>query len=96
MSDFTEKWGQKISEIVNDIGKKTEDTIEVQKIRAEIRSLNRGNNRDYIDIGKSIMEKYQNGEIVDGDMGVLCEAITARNELIREHEEEIEKIKRES
>lgn len=95
MPDFS-GWGQRIGEVVNDLGKKTEDTIEVQKIKSEIRSLNRGNDRDYIDIGKTIMERYQSGEVIDGDMAALCEAIAARNERIKEYEENIERITSES
>ena len=35
MVDFFEDLGRKISDVANDIGKKTEDTIEIQKLRID-------------------------------------------------------------
>lgn len=96
MSDFFEDLGKKISDAATEIGKKTEDTLEIQKFKSDIRSLNRGNERDYIDIGKLVYDKYQNGEVVDGDIAVLCEAIDKRGEQIEELKAEIAKIKGEA
>ena len=59
MSDFFEDLGKKLSDAAAEIGKKTEDTLEIQKMKSDIRSLNRGNERDYIDIGKLVYERYQ-------------------------------------
>ena len=64
MSDFFEDLGKKLSDAAAEIGKKTEDTLEIQKMKSDIRSLNRGNERDYIDIGKLVYERYQKGEVV--------------------------------
>lgn len=93
MSDFFEDFGKKLSAAATELGKKTEDTIEIQKIKSDIRSLNRGNERDYADIGKAIFDKYQNGEVVDADMAALCEAIDKRNQQIKDFEADIAKIK---
>ena len=54
-----ESVGKKISDVAEDFGKKTEDTLEVQRIKSQIRSLDRANERDYIEIGKKI---YQNSK----------------------------------
>ena len=40
MADFFEQLGKKISDVAEDFGKKTEDTLEVQRIKSQIRSLN--------------------------------------------------------
>jgi predicted lipid-binding transport protein (Tim44 family) len=93
MSDFLEDLGKKLSDAAAEIGKKTEDTLEIQKLKSDIRSLNRGNERDYIDIGKLVYEKYQNGEVVDGDISVLCEAVDKRDIQIGELKAEIVKIR---
>ena len=93
MSDFFEDLGRKLSDAATEIGKKTEDTLEIQKLKSDIRSLNRGNDRDYADIGKLIYDKYQEGEVCDGDVAVLCESIGKRKEQIKELKEEIDKIK---
>lgn len=93
MSDFFEDLGKKISDAASEFGKKTEDTLEIQKLKSDIRSLKRGNGRDYADIGKIIYDKYQNGEVVDGELSVLCEAIDKRDEQIGELKAEIAKIR---
>ena len=54
MADFFEDLGKRISDVANDIGKRTEDTIEVQKIKSKIRSLRRANERDFIEIGRMV------------------------------------------
>lgn len=51
MADFFKDVEQKISEVVEELGKKTGDTLEIQKIKSDIRSLKRANERDLIDIG---------------------------------------------
>lgn len=96
MSDFFEDLGKKLSDAATEIGKKTEDTLEIQKMKSDIRSLNRGNERDYMDIGKLIYDRYQNGEVVDGDVSALCEAIDKRDLQIGELKSEIAKIKGEA
>lgn len=93
MTEFFDELGKRISEVAGDIGKKTEDTIEVQKIKSKIRALKRANERDFIEIGKSVYEKFQSGEVSDMDAAALCEAIEKRNEEVAAHEEEIQKIK---
>ena len=62
MADFFEQLGKKISDVAEDFGKKTEDTLEVQRIKSQIRSLDRANERDYIEIGKKIYEKFKAGD----------------------------------
>lgn len=96
MADFFDDLGKKISDVASEIGKKTEDTIEIQKLRSEIRSLKRSNNRDYLDMGKAVYEKFKNHEVLDLEMVPLCEAVEKREEQIEEHEGEISRIKEES
>ena len=36
MADFFEQLGKKISDVAEDFGKKTEDTLEVQRIKSQI------------------------------------------------------------
>lgn len=93
MADFFEKLGKQISEVAGDIGKKTEDTLEVQKIKSDIRSLKRANERDLLDIGRMVYDKFQKGEVEDTDYIALCESIEKREEDIEKQEEQITKIK---
>ena len=67
--------------------------LEIQKIKGQIRSLKRANDRDLLDIGRMAYEKFQKGEISDLDCISLCEAIETRSEEIERQEEEIVRIK---
>ena len=80
MADFFSVLGKKISDVAEDLGKKTEDTVEIQKIKSNIRSLKRANERDFMDIGKMVYDKFHDGEISDIDYVTLCEAIEKREE----------------
>lgn len=93
MADFFEDWGKRISDAASELGKRTEDTLEIQRIKSEIRSLNRGNDRDYLDIGKAVYDSYQKGEVIDADMAALCEAIEKRLEKAKDLEGEISRIR---
>lgn len=92
MAGFFDDLGKRLSETANDLGKKAEDTLEIQKRKSDIRFLGRANDRDYMDIGKIIFEKYRNGEVVDTDMAALCEAIAQRNEEVTKIQAEIDRI----
>ena len=93
MADFFNVLGKKITDVAEDLGKKTEDTVEIQKIKSNIRSLKRANERDLIDIGKMVYDKFHDGEISDIDYVTLCEAIEKREEEIERMEAEVKKIK---
>ena len=92
MADFFEELGKRISDVASDLGKKTEDTLEVQRIKSQIRSLDRTNERDYIEIGKKIYEKFKAGEVADLEYIALCESIEKREEEAVQCQEEIRKI----
>lgn len=93
MSDFFEDFGKKISDVASELGKKTNDTLEIQRIKSDIRSLKRANDRDYIDMGKAIYEKFQKSEVMDMDLISFCEAIEKREEEMEKYEAEIARIR---
>ena len=95
MADFFGELGKKIADTASDLSKKAEDTLEVQKIKGEIRSLKRANERDLKDIGRMVYEKFQKGEVDDTEYISLCEEIEKREEEIEKQEEQIVKIKEE-
>ena len=43
MADFFEEFGRMVSDVASDITKKTGDTLEIQKIKSNVRSLKRAN-----------------------------------------------------
>ena len=89
MADFFEEFGRMVSDVASDITKKTGDTLEIQKIKSNVRSLKRANERDLADIGRMVYEKFQSGEVSDMDYVTLCEEIEKRDEEIEKQEEEI-------
>ena len=93
MADFFEELGRKISDVAIDLGKKTEDTLEIQRLKSDIRALKRANDRDHMDIGRMVYEKFNDGEISDIDYFAVCEAIEKRNEEITKLTEEIDRIR---
>lgn len=95
MADFFDEFGKRISDMASDISRKAGDTLEIQKIKSEVRLLKRGNQRDFVDIGKAVYEKFTKNEIQDMDMIALCEAIEKREEEIERYEEQIVRIKEE-
>lgn len=90
---FFEELGRKISDVAIDLGKKTEDTLEIQRLKSDIRALKRANDRDHMDIGRMVYEKFNDGEISDIDYVAVCEAIEKRNEEITKLTEEIDRIR---
>jgi len=95
MQDFFDDLGKRISETADEVVKRTGEALEVQKIRAQIRTLTRSSERDFMDMGKIIYEKFQEGEMVDDALIGFCEEIERRDEKIEEYEAEITRIKEE-
>ena len=93
MGDFFEEFGTKLTSVAKDIGKRTEDEIEVQKIKANIRSMERANHRDFADMGKFIYNKFMEQEVIDTELVVFCEEIEKRLEVIEKEQKMIEKIR---
>ncbi|HIW21091.1 MAG TPA: hypothetical protein H9887_03620 [Candidatus Dorea intestinavium] len=93
MNDFIDKLGKKVSDVANDFSKKADETIEIQKKKGDIRSLERGNERDYAHIGRMVYEKFKSAEVVDLDYITLCESIEKREEEIKKIEDNIKDIK---
>lgn len=93
MADFFGDLGKKITEVADDFGRRAGDTIETQKIKSQIRSLRRANERDYLDIGRMVYEKFRDGELFGTDFITICEAIEKRDEEIEKKESELDKFK---
>lgn len=93
MAEFLDSVGKKISEVADELGRKASDTIESQKIKSEIRSLKRANERDFAEIGRMVFEKFQNGELSSTDYITICEAVEKRDEEVSKKEEELTKIR---
>lgn len=93
MGDFFEDLGKKITETAEAVGKKTEEVVEIQKLKNQVRTLERNNERDYMDLGKMIFEKFQNEEVIAPEYTDFCEDIATRVETIIECNKKINELK---
>ena len=93
MSDFFGELSKKLSETADIVGKKTNEIWDQEKLKSQIRTLERANERDYVEIGKSVYEKFENNELTDECCIAFCEAIEKRQEQIEDLKKEIGRIK---
>ena len=104
MNEFFENLGKRVKETAENAtqyiketaemaGKKTEEVVEVQKLKSQIRLMERGAERDFQDIGKIVYEQFKKGESVEDAFVELCEAVEKRENAIQEYKNEIERIK---
>ncbi len=104
MSDVFEKWGKIISEKAKDVSEKTGEVVEIvvdkteqlveeQKIKSQIRTMERNCVRDFKDIGKMLYYQYKKGAEIDPQYLELCETIAEREEYIQALKEQMKKNK---
>ena len=90
---FFDGLSKKITETVDVVGKKTNEMMEVQKLRSQINNLEKNMDKNYILLGKMMFDKFQNGEDLSDDAKAYCEEIVGSAVLIEEYRAEIAEIK---
>ena len=93
MNSFFEDLGKKISETTETVTSKAEEMMEIQRLKGQIRTLERGNDADLLAMGRFLYEKYQAGEVMEEEVQTLCEKIDQRTESMEKHQAKIETIK---
>ena len=93
MGDFFEDLGKKITETAGVVTKKTEEMMETQKIKSQIRLEERNKENALQELGKQVYDRYRNGEIVDADFVGLCEAIEQYEEAVQSCLKELAELK---
>lgn len=93
MKSFFEDLGKKIGETTETVTSKAGEMMEIQRLRGQIRTLERGNEADMLEMGRFLYEKYRAGEEMDEQVQMLCEKIDNRTESIERHQAKIEEIK---
>ena len=88
-----ENLGKTLSDTAEAVSKKTKEEVEVQKIKSQVRGMERSNERDFQDIGKMIYDKFKKGEVVDTAFIELCEAIEGREQAIEEAGKKVAELK---
>ena len=90
MKSFFEDLGKKIGETTETVTSKAGEMMEIQRLRGQIRTLERGNEADMLEMGRFLYEKYQAREAMDEQVQMLCEKIDNRTESIERHQAKIE------
>ena len=85
--------GKTLSDTAEVVSKRTKEEVEVQKIKSNVRGMERANERDFQDIGKMIYEKFKKNEVVDTAFIELCEAIEGRETEIEAAKKQIADLK---
>lgn len=93
MEDLFEKLGKTLGDTVESLGKKAENTLDIQKLKGQISTMKRANERDLMDMGKIIYERFEKGVLTDTEFLAYCESIERREEDMEACEQEISRIK---
>ena len=92
LSETAEKVVKKTGEVADVVAKKTEEVVEVTKIKNQIRTMERNNERDLLDIGKMIYEAFKNGDEVEDRFTELCVAIKEREDEIVKMDKDVAEL----
>lgn len=93
MRDFLEDLGKRLGETAETMTNKAGEAIEIQKLKGQIRGLARGNAVDLLELGRTIYDRYKNGEEVDENSQALCEAVQNREQSIEGYEKKIARLR---
>ena len=93
LKENLESIGKVLAETAEVVAKKTEETIEIQKLKSQIRVMARNNKRDFQDIGKMVYERFQKGQVDDADFLEICQTIEEREGVIDEYKRQVAVIK---
>ena len=104
MKTFLEGLGEKIGmtaemvnskagEVVELVGAKAGEAVEIQKLKNQIRILEKGNENDLADLGRLMYERFKAGEVLDDETVGLCEAIQSREKSIEEYQQKLSAVK---
>lgn len=75
-SSFWDDLGNTLTRKVKGLSSRAENLYEIQKIRNKLSAQERMTEKLMMDIGKMIYTRYEQGEAVDGETGVICEEIS--------------------
>lgn len=87
--DFFDNLRQTITGTAEAVGKKTEDIVEIQKLRSRIRNAQRNVEVDYKKLGETIYQRYVSGEVLDEELEQVCDLIMDLQKEIAAFKEEL-------
>ena len=89
MRTFWEDLSKRIGETAESMSNKAGEAVEIQKLKSQIRALERGTEEDLIDLGRMVYEYFEAGNLVGSEAEGLCEAIRSRKQSIEDYEKRI-------
>ncbi len=93
ISKSTMGLGKQLGRATEEITKKTEEVVTVQKLKSEIRSLENDNAHNCIDLGEIVYGMYEDGESISEEMLAICKELEERIEKIEILEEELAQVR---
>lgn len=75
-SSFWDDLGNTLTRKAKGLSSRAENLYEIQKIRNKLSAQERMTEKLMMDIGKMVYTRYEQGEAVDGETGVICEEIS--------------------
>lgn len=93
MKSFFEDLGRKLGETAETVTNKAGEAVEIQRLKNQIRTLERENERDYAELGEMVYEQFLAGKIEEPEVVGICEAIQNREESISGYEKQIVEVK---
>lgn len=83
----------KLNNLAKNVGEKTNDAIETTRMNSKISSEKSKIAEQYKKIGEYYYNKHAQGETLDVEVAEFCTAVDASNQVIKENEEAIQKLK---
>lgn len=96
MRNFLEDLGKRLGETAESMTNKAGEAMEIQKLKSQIRTLERENDSDLAELGLAVYDQFKAGTEVGEEAAGLCEAIQSREESIAECLQKISDVKRDS
>ena len=87
--DFFESLRQTITDTAEVVGKKTEDLVEIQKLKSRIRNAQRSMETDYKKLGEIIYQRYIGGAVLDEELADVCGLIMELQKETASYKEEL-------
>ena len=96
MRNFLEDLGKRLGETAESVTNKAGEAMEIQKLKSQIRTLERENDSDLAELGRAVYDQFKSGTEVGEEAAGLCEAIQSREESIAECLQKISDVKGDS
>lgn len=85
--------GDQLSKKTEELGKKTEEVVEIQKLKNQVRTLEKENFGDMSRIGELIYGMYGKGEVLSTEITEICKEVETRDEEIKGLEDQVNELK---